>query len=311
MVAASIDGTAIVRADRWRVGIRGGILGRIMETTDIPRCEFADGTRVPALGQGTWTMGESAAHAGREVSALRAGLDLGLTLIDTAEMYGDGGAERIVGKAIAGRRDEVFLVSKVYPQNAGRKSLPAACEASLARLGVDHVDLYLLHWRGRVPLTETVDAFEALVRAGKILRWGVSNFDADDMAELAAVPGGERCATNQVCYHLGERGVEWDLLPWMRARRMPLMAYSPLGQADLLRDPRLIQVAAAERHTPAQLALAWTWRDGGVITIPQTANLAHLRENRGAAGLRWTAALATALDRAFPPPTAPSRLAVL
>ena len=311
MAAASIDGTAIVRADRWRGETCGGILGSIMEKSDIPRCEFADGTRVPALGQGTWTMGENAAHAGREVSALAAGLDLGLTLIDTAEMYGEGGAERIVGKAIAGRRDGVFLVSKAYPQNAGRKSLPAACEASLSRLGADHLDLYLLHWRGRIPLAETVDAFEALVRAGKIRRWGVSNFGADDMAELAALPGGERCATNQVCYHLGERGIEWDLLPWMRARKMPLMAYSPLGQADLLRDARLTRVAAAEGKTPAQVALAWTWREGGVITIPQSANPAHLRENRSAAGLRWTAALASALDRAFPPPTAPSRLAVL
>lgn len=311
MAAAAINGTAIVRADRWRGEASGGILGNSMETNTVPECEFADGARVPALGQGTATLGENAAHARREVSALIAGLDLGMTLIDTAEMYGEGGAERVVGKAIAGRRDGVFLVSKAYPQNAGRKSLPAACEQSLARLGTDHLDLYLLHWRGRIPLAETVDAFETLVRAGKIRRWGVSNFDAADMAELVALPGGERCATNQVCYHLGERGIEWDLLPWMRARRMPLMAYSPLGQAALLRDARLMQVAAAEGKTPAQLALAWTWRDGGVITIPQSAEVDHLRENRNAAGLRWRPALAIALDRAFPPPTAPSRLAVL
>jgi diketogulonate reductase-like aldo/keto reductase len=311
MAALFVGGASIVRAYRWRGRASGGILGGTMKATPIPVCEFADGTRVPALGQGTWTMGEDAAQARREVSALAAGLDLGMTLIDTAEMYGDGGAERVVGKAIAGRRDEVFLVSKAYPQNAGRKSLPAACESSLARLGTDRLDLYLLHWRGRVPLAETVEAMEALLRAGKILRWGVSNFDVDDMAKLVALPGGGGCATNQVCYHLGERGIEWDLLPWMRARKMPLMAYSPLGQAALLRDARLAELAATEGRTPAQLALAWTWRDRGVITIPQSARIAHLRENRNAVGLRWTPALASAFDRAFPPPTAPSRLAVL
>lgn len=311
MAATVAMGASIVLAARWRASRSGGILVVTMSPTLIPLCEFADGTRVPMLGQGTWTMGEKPLRAGREAAALVAGLDLGMTLIDTAEMYGDGGAERIVGKAIAGRRDEVFLVSKAYPQNAGRKSLPVACDRSLARLGSDHLDLYLLHWRGRIPLAETIEAFEALVEAGKIRRWGVSNFSVADMAELASLSGGENCATNQVCYHLGERGIEWDLVPWMRAHRMPLMAYSPLGQANLLRDARLARVAGAVATTPAQLALAWTCRDGGVIAIPQSANPAHLRENRGAVETVWTPALSEALDRAFPPPAGPSRLAVL
>ena len=274
-------------------------------------CRFADGTEVPVLGQGTWTMGENAASATREVDALVAGIDAGLTLIDTAEMYGEGGAERIVARAIAGRRDRVFLVSKAYPQNAGRKSLIAACERSLGRLGTDCLDLYLLHWRGRIPLAETIEGFETLIRAGKIRRWGVSNFDADDMTELAALPGGERCATNQVCYHLGERGIEWDLLPWMRGRGMPLMAYSPLGQAALLRDPALSRIASAAGVTPAALALAFTWRSDGAMAIPQTANVAHLRENCAAIGLQWTDDLAARIDLAFPPPRSKTRLAVL
>src|SRR5512147_764843 len=212
--------------------------------TPLPRVCFADGTAVPALGQGTWKMGEQSRRAGAEAAALALGLDLGMTLIDTAEMYGEGGAEEVVAKAIAGRRAEVFLVSKVYPHNAGRKSTLAACARSLARLGTDHLDLYLLHWRGRIPLAETVDAFERLRRDGKIARWGVSNFDTADMRELWALPDGAHCAANQVLYHLGERGIEWELLSWLREHRVPVMAYSPLGQAALLSKRKLATIAA-------------------------------------------------------------------
>ena len=272
---------------------------------------FTDDRLVPSLGQGTWRMGERKATAAREIAALTLGLDLGMTLIDTAEMYGDGGAEEIVGHAIAGRRDEVFLVSKVYPHNAGRKAMIAACERSLERLRTDRLDLYLLHWPGRVPLAETVAAFERLRADGKIARWGVSNFDTAAMRALAALAEGERCATNQVLYHLGERGIEWDLLPWMRERRIPVMAYCPLGEGALLRNRRLTAIATSIGATPAQVALAWLLRTPDVIAIPESANADHVRANRAAADLALDAATLSALDAAFPPPSTAAPLAVV
>jgi diketogulonate reductase-like aldo/keto reductase len=277
----------------------------------IPDVIFPDGIAVPALGLGTWMMGEQRSRAGSEAAALAQGLDLGMTLIDTAEMYGDGRAEEIVGAAIAGRRRQVFVVSKVYPQNAGKRSAIAACERSLKRLRTDRIDLYLLHWRGGIPLAETVAAFERLRGDGKIVRWGVSNFDADDLAELWALPDGRQCATNQVLYHLGERGVEWALLPWMRARGMPLMAYSPLGQGTLLRQKPLGAVASRLRATPAQVALAWLLRQRDVMVIPKAADPAHVAGNRAACDLSLDAATLAALDAAFPPPAGASALAML
>ncbi len=261
-----------------------------------------DGTVVPALGQGTWMIGEDPRLRAEEIATLRHGLDLGLTLVDTAEMYGDGASEELVGEAIAGRRNEAFLVSKVYPHNASSAGTIAACERSLRRLGTDRIDLYLLHWRGNVPLSETVAAFEKLRAAGKILRWGVSNFDADDMAELMATKGGDRCATDQVLYNLSRRGIEWDLLPWARAGNLPIMAYSPLEQARLLYDGELKAVADGHGWTAAQLALAWVMDRGGVVAIPKTSSRRRLDENVGALDVRLTPEIRAALDRAFPPP---------
>ncbi len=272
---------------------------------------FPDGTAVPGLGLGTWTMGEHRARVARETKALTLGLDLGMTLIDTAEMYGEGGAEKVVASAIAGRRNEVFVVSKVYPHNGGRKSAVSACDRSLLRLGTDRLDLYLLHWRGSIPLAETVEAFERLRAAGKILRWGVSNFDVGDMNELFAIPEGQRCATNQVLYHLGQRGVEWDLLPWMRERKLPLMAYSPLGQGALLRDARLAALAKDFGVAPAEVALAWLRRIRDVIAIPASADPDHIRANRSAEDVRLDARAWAAIDAAFPPPSNRTPLAVI
>jgi diketogulonate reductase-like aldo/keto reductase len=277
----------------------------------IPRVTLPDGADVPALGLGTWRMGEDRRRPAREIAALTLGLDRGMTLIDTAEMYGDGGAEEIVARAVAGRRDEAFVVSKVYPQNAGRKSAIAACERSLRRLRIDRLDLYLLHWRGRIPLAETVAAFEQLRADGKIARWGVSNFDLEAMRELWALPGGQACATNQVLYHLGERGIEWDLLPWMKKHRMPVMAYCPLGEGRLVSDRKLAAIAAQQGATPAQMALSWLIRQGAVIAIPQSSDLAHVRANREATDVALDAAARTALNAAFPPPSGPSPLGIV
>lgn len=276
----------------------------------IPRIAFADGATVPALGQGTWYMGEAGADRAREADALRLGLDLGMTLIDTAEMYADGGAEEVVGDALAGRRDEAFLVSKVYPHNASRAGVVAACERSLKRMRVERIDLYLLHWRGAVPLGETVAGFAALVAAGKIVRWGVSNCDVDDLEELgAALPD---CATDQVLYSLENRGIEFDLLPFCAARRMPVMAYSPVGQGGrLLRVPALLAVAARHGVSPAQVALAWTLRAGGVLAIPKASDPAHVRENAAAGALALDAEDLAVLDAAFAPPTRKRGLAML
>jgi diketogulonate reductase-like aldo/keto reductase len=234
-----------------------------------------------------------------------------MTLVDTAEMYGDGGAEERVGAAIAGRRSEVFVVSKVYPHNAGARSMRRACERSLARLRIDSLDLYLLHWRGRIPLAETVAAFQELVREGLIRRFGVSNFDVDDMEALWTVPGGADCATNQVLYNLSERAVEWRLLAWCRARNVPLMAYSPVGQGNLLRSRKLAAIAQRVGCTSAQLALAWLLRHRDVIAIPQSADPVHLRENRAAATLTLDGGTLAALDAAFPPPRQPATISVI
>lgn len=279
----------------------------------LPTVTLPDRTSVPALGMGTWKMGEQRGQAKREIAALAHGVDLGMTLIDTAEMYGDGGAEKIVGLAIAGRRDAVFIVSKVYPHNAGARSAVAACERSLKRLATDRIDLYLLHWRGSIPLGETVAALERLVTDGKILRWGVSNFDVDDMDELLRLPEGSRCATNQVLYNLTERGIEWRLIDRCRHHDIPVMAYSPVGQGALIKHRKLAALATSLSVklsvTPAQLALAWTLAQAQVIAIPQSSNRAHITENRAAANLKLDAAMLAALDAAFPPPKAPTRLA--
>ncbi|MHB1304663.1 MAG: aldo/keto reductase [Acidiphilium sp.] len=278
----------------------------------IPHVELPDGTKVAALGQGTWHMGERGDRAGEEVTALREGIERGMTLIDTAEMYGEGGAERIVGRAIAGQRDRVFLVSKVYPHNASARGIPKACAASLERLGTDRIDLYLLHWRGSHPLAETVAAFERLREAGLIGAWGVSNFDVEDMTELASVPAGGACATDQVLYHPDERGIEYDLLPWCRAHGMPIMAYSPLGQAGaLLRSAALAAVAERHRATPAQVALAWSLRDGTTIAIPKSASPARVKENAEAATLRLTDEDVATIDAAHAPPHRKQSLAML
>jgi diketogulonate reductase-like aldo/keto reductase len=260
------------------------------------------GEKVPALGLGTWRMGENRRRRAAEADALRLGIELGMTLIDTAEMYGEGGAEEVVADAIAGQRDGVFLVSKVYPHNASRKGTVAACERSLKRLATDRIDLYLLHWRGAEPLAETVAGFEALVAAGKVRQWGVSNFDTDDMEELARLAAGGRVAANQVLYNLGRRGAEWDLLPWCRTRRIPIMAYSPLDQGAIVAKRALKSIAARRGVTPAQIALAWLLRQGDVMVIPKASDPEHVRANHGALGLALEEGDLAALDAAFPPP---------
>ena len=269
------------------------------------------GEQVPALGQGTWYMGEDRAARKDEVAALQLGVDLGLTLIDTAEMYAEGGAEEVVGEALAGRREQAFVVSKVYPHNATRLGVAAACERSLKRLKTDRIDLYLLHWRGPHPLAETVAGFEALQRAGKIRHWGVSNLDLDDMRELASVPGGDACATNQLLYNLSRRGIEWELLPWLRERGIPVMAYSPIEQARLLRHQGLQDLARRHGMTAAQVALAWLLGQEGVIAIPKSAKAAHVRDNAAARDITLDAAQRAELDRLFQPPTGPTALDML
>jgi diketogulonate reductase-like aldo/keto reductase len=277
-----------------------------LRTTRLPSGEV-----VPVLGQGTWHMAEDPRRREDEIAALRLGLDLGMTLIDTAEAYADGAAEELVGEAIAGRRDEVFLVSKVLPDHATRRGTITACEGSLGRLGTDRLDLYLLHWRGQVPLEETLEGFAALVRAGKVRHWGVSNFDVSDLEELVALPGGSAVATDQVLYNLTRRGIEYDLLPWCQRRGLPIMAYSPIEQGRVLHHPTLRSVAAGHRATPAQVALAWVLRQDSIISIPKAGTTAHVRENRAALDLRLTEHDLAALDRAFPPPAGPQPLELL
>jgi len=259
-----------------------------MPALDLPTVELPSGEAVPQLGQGTWHMGESARKREAEIAALRLGLDLGLTLIDTAEMYSDGVAEGIVAEAIHGRRDECFIVTKVLPENSTRAGTIAACERSLKRLKTDRIDLYLLHWRGRPKLEETLSAFEALIASGAIRYWGVSNFDVEDMAELLALPGGTQCATNQVLYNLRRRGIEAGLLPWSRDRGIPIMAYSPIEQGLLLHDRMLTAVAIRHRATPAQIALAWVLRQRDMMVIPKASSEAHVRENRAALDIKFT-----------------------
>jgi diketogulonate reductase-like aldo/keto reductase len=272
---------------------------------------FGDGQSVPALGVGTYRMGESAASRDQEVATLEAALELGLRLIDTAEMYADGGAERVVGAALRGGRRQAFVVSKVLPSNATRRGVMAACERSLARLGIERIDLYLLHWRGATPIAETVEAFEHLVRQDKIGRWGVSNFDLDDMQELAALQDGGRCAANQVYYSASRRGVEFDLLPWLRSHGMPLMAYCPLDEGRLLDHATLTLIGRKHSASTAQVALAWLLTRPDVIVIPKAGSVAHLRDNAAAAALELDAEDLARIERHFPPPARKQRLAVV
>jgi diketogulonate reductase-like aldo/keto reductase len=277
-----------------------------MKTVTLP-----SGEAVPALGQGTWQMAGDRGRRAEEIATLRLGLDLGLTLIDTAEMYGEGAAEELIGEAIAGRRDETFLVSKVYPHNASRQGAIAACERSLKRLGTDRLDLYLLHWRGSIPLAETAEAFAALQKAGKVRHYGVSNFDAGDMEELWGVPGGPAVATNQVLYNLVRRNAEPELLPWCRRHRVPLMAYSPIEQSQLARNAKLTEFAGRHGLTPTQAALAWLLAKDDVMVIPKTGRRDRLRENMAALERPLSAAQAAELDRLFPPPKGPQALEMI
>jgi diketogulonate reductase-like aldo/keto reductase len=281
---------------------------KAMARPRIKALPLPTGREIPVLGQGTWGMGESPARREAEVGSLRLGLDLGMVLIDTAEMYGEGAAEELIREGIAGRRQEVFLVSKVYPHNASARGMPEACKRSLRRLGTDYLDLYLLHWPGAVPLSETLEAFKALKAEGLIRDYGVSNFDVDDLKEACASPGGEEIVTNQVLYNLVHRGIEWDLLPWCRQRKMPLMAYSPIEHSEherksMVSHPTLVKIARAHEATPVQVALAWVLRQG-LVAIPKAAEQDHVRENHAASALssRLTDHDLKELDRAFPPP---------
>lgn len=277
-----------------------------MKTVTLP-----SGERVPAFGQGTWRMGEHRSTRAEEIATLQLGFDQGLTLIDTAEMYGEGRAEELIAEAISGRRHEVFLVSKVYPHNASRQGTIVACERSLHRLRTDRIDLYLLHWRGGVPLAETMEAFMALQQMDKIRHYGVSNLDLADMQELWLAPGGTAVATNQVLYNLGRRGIEWDLLPWCREKRVPIMAYSPIEQAKLILDKKLSDFGRLHGMTPAQVALAWLLANDDIIVIPKTGRRERLKENLGALDHPLTTAQLAELDRLFPPPKGPRPLEML
>lgn len=268
-----------------------------MKTVLLP-----SGEQVPALGQGTWFIGDSTATRAEEIATLREGIERGMSLIDTAEMYGEGAAERLVGEAISGLREKVFLVSKVYPHNASVKGAMAACERSLQRLGTDHLDLYLLHWRGRIPFDETLEAFMRLKDAGKIRYFGVSNLDLEDMQEFCAGSAGAHAATNQLLYNLTRRGIEWDLLPWCRARKIPVMAYSPIEQARLLRNAGLVRLAQAHGMTAAQMALGWLLAQKDIIAIPKSGQRKHMRENAAVYEQPLSPQILTELDRLFPPP---------
>ena len=287
------------------------LLASEMKTVQLP-----DGERVPALGQGTWRMGENKNARAYEVAALRLGIDLGMTLIDTAEMYGDGEAEKVVADAINGQRDRVFVVTKVYPHNASRTKMPKVCDRSLKRLRIEVIDLYLLHWPG-------IEAFEQLRSAGKIRRWGVSNFDVDDMKELFAIENGNQCATNQILYNLQHRQIEFDLLPWCEKNKIPIMAYSPVGHGrGLVENATLKKIAkrhnatcraeaSREGWTPAQIALAWVLRQPNVIAIPKASNEKHVRENAGSVEVKLTNEDLAELDDTFPPPKSKRPLPML
>ena len=280
-------------------------------TDPLPRVTLPDGESVPAFGLGTWHMGEDRRRAADETAAVKLGIELGMTLIDTAEMYGNGAAEEIVANAAVGLRDRLFIVSKVLPYNASRKGVVEACERSLKRLKTDRIDLYLLHWRGSVPLAETVEAFVRLQRDGKIRHHGVSNFNTEDMKEWVALAGGETVASNQILYNLSRRGPEFELIPWCQERRISIMAYSPLEQGRMLGNRGLQQVARQHDATPAQVALAWLLRQDGMIVIPKATRLEHVRENRAALDLKLSDDDLAALDRAFPPPKARTPLGML
>jgi len=278
-----------------------------MKTVELP-----DGKQVPALGQGTWRMGENKNAHADEVAALRLGIDLGMTLIDTAEMYGEGGSEKVVADAIAGQRERVFVVTKVYPQNASRTELPKACERSLKRLRIDAIDLYLLHWRGDVSLAEKVEAFEQLRSVGKIRRWGVSNFDVEDMKELLATENVSACAANQVLYNLENREIESGLLPWSQRNKIPIMAYSPVGHGrGLLNNSTLNEIAKRKDATAAQVALAWVLRQPDVIAIPKASDQRHVRQNAQSLEIELTKEDLAEIDRAFPPPKSKEPLPML
>ncbi|WP_277055648.1 aldo/keto reductase [Treponema socranskii] len=271
--------------------------------------KLSNGAIVPAIGQGTWYIGETTSKRAQEIDAIRAGLGAGMTLIDTAEMYGSGLSEKLVGEAIAGAdRKKLFIVSKVLPSNAGKKNMERSCDATLKRIGTDYLDLYLYHWRGSVPLAETVACLEELKAKGKIRAWGVSNFDTSDMDELFALPSGKNCAVNQVLYHLGSRGIEFDLLPWMRRHGVALMAYCPLAQAGTLRRGLFeneIVAAVAQKHgcDVTQVLLAWCIRDGSTIAIPRSSKKEHTLLNAGADTVQLDAEDLADLDKAFPPPS--------
>ncbi|MGV2830007.1 aldo/keto reductase [Myxosarcina sp. GI1(2024)] len=265
--------------------------------------QLPSGRDIPILGQGTWRMGERASQKQAEVDALRLGLDLGMSLIDTAEMYGEGGAEEVVAEAISGRREEVFLVSKFYPYNASYDRVIKACDRSLSRLETDYLDLYLLHWRGSIPLSETLKGLRHLKQAGKILEYGVSNFDVDDMEEAMSLPGGEAIATNQVLYNLKRRGIEWDLLPWRKERDIPIMAYSPIEQSAFVGSSELKAIATRHNATPTQIALNWLLRQDKIISIPKATNPNHVKENHAALEINLTEAELEEIDRAFKPPS--------
>jgi diketogulonate reductase-like aldo/keto reductase len=283
-----------------------------MADTAAPRSvQLPAGESIPALGQGTWRMGENRGRREDEIAALRAGLDLGLRVIDTAEMYGNGTTEELVGAAIAGRREDVFLVSKVLPSNASTAGVVRACETSLRRLGTDQLDLYLLHWPGHYPLAETIAGFETLLKSGAIRYWGVSNFDIDDLEELTALPGGDGVQVNQILYNLSRRGPEYDLLPWCRERGIATMAYSPVEQGRLLTHPTVRAIAARHGATPAQVALAWVMRTPDINAIPKAGTPEHVRDDCAALELELTAPDFTELDEAFPPPRRKQGLAML
>ena len=276
----------------------------------MKKAHLSTGRDIPILGQGTWRMGENSSQKDAEIAALRLGLDIGMSLIDTAEMYGEGGAEEVVGEAIKNRRQEVYLVSKVYPHNASQKGTVAACERSLKRLKTDCIDLYLLHWRSSIPLSETLEAFEFLKKAGKIRDYGVSNFDADDMKKAINLPNGKQIVTNQVLYNLARRGIEWDLLPWSRQHNIPIMAYSPIEQQAILNNSVLKTVASRHNATPAQIGLAWLLQQQGIIAIPKASNPEHVKENSAALDIKLTQEDLDELDKAFPPPNRKMSLAI-
>ena len=265
--------------------------------------QLKSGKNIPLLGQGTWRMGEKASQKQAEIDALRLGIELGMTLIDTAEMYGEGGAEKVVAEAIAGMRDEIYLVSKFYPYNASYQGVIQACDRSLSRLKTDYLDLYLLHWRGSIPLQETLEGLQHLKQAGKILDYGVSNFDTDDMQEAASLPGGEEIVTNQVLYNLKHRGIEWDLLPWCKNHQVPIMAYSPVEQKAFVNHTRLKAIATKYNATSTQIALSWLLHQDNVISIPKAVSPQHVKENRAALDIKLTAEDIEEIDRIFEPPS--------